>query len=250
MIRFMGGNIGSLSLLSQWRWVMRFGIVQWKENRLMVWVLFFYWGWLALVATTAWGQNINTPDNFPDPNFRSCVEQFMGVKTGGEFSAAQAAIKSGTLFCLNVGIESVSGLQFFTALTSLICYDNQLTSLDVSKNAALQQLHCFNNQLTRLDVSQNTALTSLDCSNNQLTSIAGFVANSKLGGKIDVRNNELDCGDWEDVKILRARMGEPIFKTVSGVTHLSSGFAYSPQKGLDPYNCEPIDNWTEYESKK
>ena len=198
---------------------MRFGIVQLKENRLMAWALFFYWGWLALVAGRAWGQNINTPENFPDPKFRSCVEQFMGVKTGGEFSAAQAAIKSGTLFCLNVGIESVSGLQFFTALTSLICYDNQLTSLDVSKNAALQQLHCFNNQLTRLDVSQNTALTSLDCSNNQLTSIAGFVANSKLGGKIDVRNNKLDCGDWEDVKILRTRIGEPVFETISGVIY-------------------------------
>lgn len=36
---------------------------------------------------------------------------------------------------------------------------------------ALITLHCYNNQLTYLDVSQNTALTSLICDDNQLTSL-------------------------------------------------------------------------------
>ena len=57
------------------------------------------------------------------------------------------------------------------ALTYLDCYSNQLTSLDVSKNTALTQLYCKNNQLTKLDVSKNTALTELNCSNNQLTKL-------------------------------------------------------------------------------
>ena len=58
-----------------------------------------------------------------------------------------------------------------TVLTTLYCWDNQLTKLDVSKNTALTDLACYNNQLTSLDVSKNTALTYLDCDNNQLTSL-------------------------------------------------------------------------------
>ena len=58
-----------------------------------------------------------------------------------------------------------------TALTSLDCRDNQLTSLDVSKNTALTELNCGINKLTSLDLSKNSALTSLDCSWNQLTSL-------------------------------------------------------------------------------
>ncbi len=56
-------------------------------------------------------------------------------------------------------------------ITKLYCYDNLLTSLNVSSNAALQYLHCHNNQLTGIDVSSNTALTSLMCGKNQLTSL-------------------------------------------------------------------------------
>ena len=58
-----------------------------------------------------------------------------------------------------------------TALESLWCTDNQLTTLDVSQNIALTGLYCYNNQLTALDVSKNTALTVLDCYNNQLTAL-------------------------------------------------------------------------------
>ena len=58
-----------------------------------------------------------------------------------------------------------------TALENLWCTDNQLTTLDVSKNTALTGLYCYNNPLTALDVSKNTALTVLDCYNNQLTAL-------------------------------------------------------------------------------
>lgn len=73
-----------------------------------------------------------------------------------------------------------------TALTRLDCSNNKLTSLDVSKDTALTRLWCFGNQLTSLDVSKNTALTTLVCSENQLTSL-------------DVSKNTtlefLDCSD-------------------------------------------------------
>ena len=58
-----------------------------------------------------------------------------------------------------------------TALTTLNCHDNQLTSLDVSGATALTTLNCYSNQLPSLDVSHNTALTWLDCGICQLTSL-------------------------------------------------------------------------------
>jgi len=67
-----------------------------------------------------------------------------------------------------------------TELTRLGCYSNRLTILDVSKNIALTELRCSANQLTTLDVSKNIALTGLECSNNQLTSLA-VSQNNKLG---------------------------------------------------------------------
>ena len=53
----------------------------------------------------------------------------------------------------------------------LVCYNNQLTSLDLNANKALKVLNCAENQLTSLDVSKNIALTYLICSENLLTSL-------------------------------------------------------------------------------
>ena len=75
-----------------------------------------------------------------------------------------------SLYCDNNQLTSldVSGC---TALYFLECHNNQLTSLDVSGCIALDVLYCYDNQLTSLDVSECTALYLLDCYNNQLTSL-------------------------------------------------------------------------------
>ena len=45
----------------------------------------------------------------------------------------------------------------------MCCYENQLTSLDVSNDTALKELYCDENSLTNLDLSTNTALTYVLC---------------------------------------------------------------------------------------
>ena len=60
-------------------------------------------------------------------------------------------------------IKSLKGIEYFSALTHLDCSQNQLSSLDISKNTALIKLLCYSNQLTELDVSNNTELTILNC---------------------------------------------------------------------------------------
>jgi len=63
-----------------------------------------------------------------------------------------------------------------TALQTLDCDSNQLTSLDVSGCTALQTLYCYSNQLTSLDVSTNPLIIYLDASYNAITSAADIDA--------------------------------------------------------------------------
>ena len=62
-------------------------------------------------------------------------------------------------------------------LVLLLCYANQLISLDLANSPALKSLNCSNNLLKRLSVSHCTELTELDCSYNSLKSLD--VANCK-----------------------------------------------------------------------
>ena len=78
-------------------------------------------------------------------------------------------------------------------VTVLLCNDNQLTTLDVSKNTALTTLDCSKNQLTALDISQNTALKWLSCSYNQLTTLD--VSKNTVLTRLDCRKNPLKALD-------------------------------------------------------
>ncbi len=53
----------------------------------------------------------------------------------------------------------------------LYCANNQLTSLDVSKNTALERLECQKNQLTSLNLSKNTELNELACMLNSIANL-------------------------------------------------------------------------------
>ena len=107
--------------------------------------------------------------NFPDENFRTYIKERIDRDRNGKLDETERNINE--LGVDSRGITDLKGIEFFTALTGLSCYDNQLTSLDVSKNPALEWLECHRNQLTSLDVSKNPALTDLNCNGNQLTSL-------------------------------------------------------------------------------
>ena len=68
-------------------------------------------------------------------------------------------------------LTDISGIEYFTNLTSLDCSNNQLTALPVEKLTNLTNLYCSHNQLTALPVEKLTNLTNLYCSHNQLTAL-------------------------------------------------------------------------------
>ena len=121
----------------------------------------------------------------PDDKFEQALID-LGYDTTLDDSVLTANISDVTsLDVMDKEISDLTGIEAFTALLVLECDNNQLTSLDMSKNIALKELHCPGNQLTSLNVSKNTALEILNCERNQLT-------------RLDVSNNtvliNLSCG--------------------------------------------------------
>lgn len=108
--------------------------------------------------------------NFPDANFRSIVTENYDTDKDGNLSDTEiAAVEK--IDCVDKGISSLKGIEYFTALKVLLCSQNQLTVLDVSKNIELSLLSCYRNQLATLDIGKNAVLEELYCDDNQLTTL-------------------------------------------------------------------------------
>ena len=139
-------------------------------------------GLLPTAAFAAGYVEINEA-NFPDAKFRSFVKENLDKNKDDILDAGEiAAVKK--IEANKMGIKSLKGIGFFTALETLKCWDNELTGLDLSKNTKLTSLSCSENELTALDVSKNTELTRLYCGSNRLTAL-DVSKNKKL--------EELDC---------------------------------------------------------
>lgn len=139
---------------------------------------------MLCLSTAAMADVAVNEKNFPDEIFRGFVQQF---DTDGNGSLNDDEIEAVTsISCANIGITSMKGVEYFTALRELDCTDNWLSTLDVSKNTALTSLTCIDVRIAELDVSKNTALTQLICYRNQITAL-------------DVSNNTalitLRCGE-------------------------------------------------------
>ena len=139
-------------------------------------------GLLPTAAFAAGYVEINET-NFPDAKFRSFVKENLDKNKDNILDAGEiAAVKK--IEANKMGIKSLEGVGFFTALETLKCWDNELTRLDLSKNTKLTSLSCSENELTALDVSKNTELTRLYCRSNRLAAL-DVTQNKNL--------EELDC---------------------------------------------------------
>ena len=129
----------------------------------------------------------------PDAKFKAYLVGNKDINRNGdkEIQLREARNFNGAIECIDMNISDLTGIEAFTALTSLNCGFNKLTSLDVSKNTALTYLGCSDNQLKSLDVSKNTALTYLGCSVNQLISLN--VSKNTALTQLNCEDNQFDC---------------------------------------------------------
>ncbi|KXO14824.1 hypothetical protein HMPREF3189_01472, partial [Clostridiales bacterium KA00134] len=97
--------------------------------------------------------------NFPDEIFREYVKKEFDTDNNEVLSQEECDNVEKINISQPFGTEdskkvkSLKGLDLFKNLNGLYCDNNQLTSLDVSKNPVLEVLYCNYNQLTSLDVS-------------------------------------------------------------------------------------------------
>lgn len=86
-------------------------------------------------------------ENFPDAVFRAYIDDNFDT-TNDDFLSASELLAVIEINLKENGITTVSdltGIEYFKGLTALDCSENKLTSLDVSKNAALIALYCSGN---------------------------------------------------------------------------------------------------------
>lgn len=108
----------------------------------------------------------------PDANFKNALLADPAINTNSDTEIQTSEAAAVTNLDINtLSISDLTGIAAFTSLSSLQCYSNSITTLNLSANTALTVLDCGSNLLTSLNVNANTALTYLDCTFNTITSL-------------------------------------------------------------------------------
>lgn len=123
-------------------------------------------------AITSFNLDCNEYTLIPDDNFEQKLIDLGIDKDGKNGKVQTSSIASVTsLDVQSSNIKDLTGIQDFTSLTYLNCSTNTLTSLDLSKNTALENLYGQKNELTSLNTSANKSLKVLNLANNKLSSL-------------------------------------------------------------------------------
>lgn len=143
---------------------------------------------------------------FDDFAFKSYCIQHFDTNHDNEISITEAKYIT-NIMCPNLGIQSLTGIEEFERLEQLYCPNNQLYTIDVSKNCKLRNLFCDFNHLVQIDLRGNPDLVQLQCSWNQITqldlsensALKTLSCNMNLLSSIDISKNTnlelLSCSD-------------------------------------------------------
>jgi len=122
---------------------------------------------LAAIIANAAGDDITA--SFTDPKFLAAVREKIKKPEGPIFASDVKLVRE--LIVARCEIADLSGIEYFSALKTLICPANNLTEIDITKNTALRSLYCSNNRLTELNVSNNASLEALAFGGNPIAKI-------------------------------------------------------------------------------
>ncbi len=155
-------------------------------------------GGLSLYADGAGKQNSNiqsvsiNASTFPDPIFRSYVSSAFDSNGNGVLDEKEIEYAR-DIYCQNMGIESLKGIEYLTELRGLYCMDNQIATMDLSNNKLLQGVWCSGNKFTYLDFSPNPELMWVYCHDNQVSYLN--VSNNPKMAYIECNTNPLKSLD-------------------------------------------------------
>ncbi len=191
--------------------------------------------WTNIDASASFSENCHYGQTYvPDDLFESWLIN-LGYDTGAldDYVPTENINTITTLSLYNKKIVDITGIEDFTALTSLELERSNLVTVDLSKNKALENINLSYNQLTTLDLSANTALTSVNVYGNKLTTFT--IQNGANSNITNVNfkagfNPNLTCINVDDVSYSNTN-----WKQIDTHTSFSlkCGFTYIPDDNFE-----------------
>lgn len=188
--------------------------------------------------------------NFPDPVFQQYVKDNIdtadttsGQKDGRLSKAERDAVT--TISIDNQNCTDLTGIAYFTNLTTLSCKQNRLNELDLKDNVNLTELDCSYNHLKTLDVSKNAKLRILECSDDEMEEL-------KLGDITNLRWLLCPTNNLTELDVSKNRYLERLHCQHNNLRRLVIGNTYSLTMlylegnhltSLDLYHKGEIDNY-------
>jgi trimeric autotransporter adhesin len=111
--------------------------------------------------------------DIPDANFKQLLlsDTTININKDDKIQITEAQYYQGAINVANSDIDNLKGIEAFINMKELDCHYNNISSLDLSNNSALEVIDCRNNQLQTLIMGTNTNLLHIYCYYNQLNSL-------------------------------------------------------------------------------
>lgn len=151
-----------------------YGFINWTENGAVVATNSNYS--FTVIGDRSLEANFAEVTLIPDPNFEQALID-LGIDSDTTINGRVFTADIESITSLNVADKNISdltGINDFSSLTSLDCENNNLNSLNLLQNTALQLLFCSDNTISNLIIppaTGGTGLRVLSCSNNQLSTL-------------------------------------------------------------------------------
>ena len=126
--------------------------------------------WSKVKKTVVFQKKISK-EMFPDENFREYILSDDVDKNKNGYLSKKEIKGLENINVSDKNIENLSGVEYFKNVTTIYCDYNKLSSIDISKNTALEKFVCRDNHLSSLSLGNNSQLKVLDVCNNNISSL-------------------------------------------------------------------------------
>ena len=130
---------------------------------------------------------------FPDDKFREIISSKTYDKDGNGTLDEKEINETLNIYCEGKGTKSIKGVEYFVALQGLWCKDNEIETMDLSRNRDLRGIWCSGNKYTSLDFTPNPRLVWVYCFDCNLKSLN--VSNNPKMAYIECNTNPLPVLD-------------------------------------------------------
>ncbi|MDR0700132.1 MAG: Ig-like domain-containing protein [Tannerella sp.] len=130
------------------------------------------------------------PINFQDLKFEKfLIDNGYDLDKDSVITTAEVS-KITELDCRSRNITSLVGIEYFKSLEKLVCRDNHISSVDISKNTSLKYVDFRNNKIEELEVGSLMNLETLICDENELEEID--ISNNMLLKSFSCADNKIE----------------------------------------------------------